>query len=242
MKLDISVITDSLGMPRIEDGVEIVKRNTWPILLQDALPDAHVFDFTRRARTMDSILQADYNEAVVFSQPNVIILQIGVVDSMPRIFSKREKSLLSKRFVPNFLRNQIIENRKKKRASITSKGPLAKVYTSPETFESSLSTFIYQVDDEKLDCQIIILPILINESFISDKSPGASGNIQMYNDILMNISENMSCKFIDIYDEFKSDKSLFASDGYHLSVSGNNILAKKVKQVILQYCQTAGFS
>lgn len=134
----ISVIADSLALPRNE-GEDIVKiHEVWPYVLkakcENVFGDLLLLNYGMRSRTMDSLLGVDYYECIELIQPNVIIVQIGVVDGLPRIISKTERRIMNSRFFPSSLRNIIISRRKRLRKEITSRNPLQKVWLKPDSF------------------------------------------------------------------------------------------------------------
>ena len=117
----ISIITDSLAMPRVEGKDVVYIHETWPKLLAQKIDNKNftVAEFTERARDTESLnTEQIFVETIKFSNPAILILQIGIVDCAPRIISKFENKLLNKPFVPKKLRRIIINTRKKNRNKI----------------------------------------------------------------------------------------------------------------------------
>lgn len=227
----VVVLGDSLTMPRIEDGETILKEATWPYLLQKKLA-FYLFDFGKRARTIDSINGEDFSEALTYCDPDLIIFQIGIVDAMPRIFSRREKRILGSSLIPPTLRNYLIERRKKNRKSIILNDPLKKVYTKPEIYQKNFVDFVARMKAEKEKLNMIVVPILVNEKQINEKSPNASANFQLYNSILREVCDSNGLHFLDIYPSFSVNESWFMQDGYHLNKKGNARLAELLEMQI----------
>ncbi len=91
----IAIITDSLAMPRVEGDEKIYIQQTWPKQLAQKLGNDYVFaEFKERARDTDSLnLVQVFNESIVNVRPDLLIIQIGIVDCAPRIISKKRKNI-----------------------------------------------------------------------------------------------------------------------------------------------------
>lgn len=237
--MKILTIADSLAMPRNEGSDIVLWTETWVYILERELRktdrDIQIVNRAERAKTMSSLEAPSlFSEYVELFQPDTIIIQLGVVDSMPRIFSLDEQQILnlqirSRFLIPDWVKKQIISNRTKKRQTITAKNPLKKVYTAPEKFPNYLSAFINRCRTFNPDIKFLIIPILTDEQIMDSKSPGSTGNKNLYNSLLRKIStENRDVHMLN-EEVFKgvSDK-IFCSDGYHLNNTGNVLLAEEI--------------
>ena len=235
----IVVLADSLSLPR-NQGKDVLKwEQTWPWVLQNKLNSSggnyEVINCGKRARRVDSINGRDFIEDVILKEPNILIIQVGVVDAAPRIISLKEKILLNNRFFPSRARKWIIRNRNLKRKEITNKDPLAKVYTKPGQFKNGLIKFDIRVKSDyrsKLE-KVIFLPILANLTLMEEKSPGYKSNISLYNKILEEFCCERGYIFLKIDTQFYTNANYFCSDGYHLNPSGSSSIAMKIKDIIL---------
>ena len=84
-------------MPRlIKKGESVYIDDTWPEILKNKLKDKYrLYNFPKRARTSYSLTSTDVlNESVNFVLPEILIIQIGIVDCSPRIFSNLEKRII----------------------------------------------------------------------------------------------------------------------------------------------------
>jgi hypothetical protein len=230
--MKISIIADSLAMPRIDSDEVIAWEDTWPIQLDTKFKYAQQYiSFSinnMRARTVSTLIGSDFYESIEVIQPKVIIVQVGVVDCMPRIFSKRENELLNHRLFPGWLRSTFIRNRSKNRKFITKGDPLRKVYTKPDKFESILDDFASRINKVNITCKVIFLPILIKDS-MEQKSPGCISNVKLYNQILQSITERNKWMYLNIDDE---NMDFFLKDGYHLNRNGHLIVARHLEVLI----------
>jgi acyl-CoA thioesterase-1 len=237
----ISIITDSLAMPRVEGDEVIYIKDTWPKLLNNKLLNKEyvVADFSARARDTDSFNTSNvYTESVYFTNPNIVIIQVGIVDCAPRVISKKEHSLLNRHYFPNFLKNYIIKSRKDRREAILSKGSLKKVYVQPTMFQENYSNFLSKIGKYNDEIEIIIIPILGDLDVLESKSIGYSQNINIYNNILKNVSDIHSCHYLYDLVNIMNDKKCYTKDGYHLSVLGHSRFSDTLYEYLIKHIMT----
>ncbi|RJP80699.1 MAG: SGNH/GDSL hydrolase family protein [Desulfobacteraceae bacterium] len=235
----IVVIGDSLPLPRIDDDNHVLWDKTWPYLLHNELnKDGNhyeVINCSIRSRTIETVTGHDFNEHILWKKPDIIILQVGIVDCAPRIFSRKEKLILGLSFIPDFIRQKIIKHRSQKRKEILRKNPLGKVYTKPEEYHRYIEDFFVKIKSLSWEIKIIILPILSN-SILEEKSPGHNHNAQVYNDILKDACIKYHARWIDPEKFLQAEPyhNLFCADGYHLDKEGNRYTANLVMEALQQ--------
>ncbi|MBT3468027.1 MAG: SGNH/GDSL hydrolase family protein [Opitutae bacterium] len=233
--LRVVAITDSLALPRDEDGTCVVFDKTWPYLLSEILrvgyrAKSEVICNGKRALTADQIVSPHFFKYnISLYRPSVLVIQVGIVDCSPRIFSRREKGVISSPFFPTRIRKKLIAHRSVRRRQILLKDPLAKVYTKPKEFEEAMISLRTKIEDLPFLAIPIVLPIVIHEK-LDVKSPGIRSNVNEYNRILNHIWENFVSSS-SLLDEGQRS-NCFADDGYHLSVEGNRMVAESLGKVI----------
>ncbi len=224
----VSLITDSLAMPRVEGEEKIFIHQTWPKILAAHLGEDYILaEFKERARDTDS-LQKDqlFFETITCCKPDIVIFEIGIVDCAPRIISKKENAFFNRRVFPTSLRNFIIRRRKKNRLSILRKGPLNKVYVAPENFRKNIQQFVQKIVQSNPRVSILLMPILGNFSVLDKKSPGYQANKDLYNKILKEISMELNCCYLEDLIDIMQDESNYTLDSYHLSSQGHEKMGK----------------
>jgi acyl-CoA thioesterase I len=233
----IVAYADSLAMPRPELGVRW--EDTWPYqlgrLLRQRGLDAEIINRGQRARTADSLTGQEPYENVVWVEPDVVVLQIGVVDCAPRIISRREKQVLNLPGFPVRVRDAMIERRKAHRLQITGRDPLSKVYTPPADFRRYFNDFGALVDSMDSQPELLVVPVVVDLRPMEQKSPGYTENVIRYNRILERFCEAPRRRLVQappLTDDGPSRARMFCSDHYHLSAAGNHELAQVLAEII----------
>lgn len=233
-KLRVVALADSLSMPRPEreGGTRVRWDETWPKRLEARLQargiEAEVINCGKRSRTA---LDLEVREHINFKEPDVVVLQVGIVDCAPRVFSQWEKKWLGSSFVPHRVRTWLTTYRSARRAKLTARNPLAKVYTSPRAYRRALLQFKELLASRTPPIRVIVLPTLVH-SALSTKSAGYASNASLYNGILQEVWGNWLISPEEIIggDEART----FIPDGMHLSPAGNDRLAELLCNKIIQ--------
>ncbi len=228
-------------MPRASEEdpkrIELTWEATWPSHLEAELWKqgnvcARVINCGARSRTVDSICYEDFYEHFVLKEPSCVVMQVGIVDCSPRIFSRLERRIIGSSYVPDSLRKSIISRRKRERQKLTAKNPLAKVYTSPDRFRGCLEMIAQKVKDLKARPKIIVLPIMAEPRVMENKSPGIMSNIRFYNQMLTQFTNGLEAELYQGKLISAPRPDLFWSDGYHLSSAGHALLASELSLIV----------
>lgn len=228
----IVALADSVSLPRDEPGGVVRWEQTWPRRLEAVLGQeaVEVINCGMRSRTAD-MLKSGYEEDVRLKRADVVILQIGIVDCAPRIFSRREQRVLRSTYVPEPVRRAIVNWRSQRRAAIIRKNPMSKVYTTPVDFERHVTTLfeLMGATPWKLDCHV--LPILADAKRLDIKSPGHSGQVRRYNASLAACCDRFGPSF-EMHELRGASADWFCSDGYHLNPAGHDQVAESLAQTL----------
>lgn len=232
----IVIIGDSLPLPRKLGNEISILEHTWPVLLENQLRsqgcDNIIYNRSLRRRTTTSLTKHEFNESIVFAEPDTVIFQIGIVDCMPRVISLTEYNILNNRFFPEKLRSIIINQRKNKRIKIENKDSLKKVYVKPRLFYEKFNNFIKRLLNFNSNLNIIIIPILINNEFFKIKSPAAEANVNLYNNQLNIIIKDFNLRHFK-YDNINNIENFFSMDGYHLGINGHKYISNQLANLIV---------
>lgn len=213
----VLVITDSLGLPRAEPE-HLLDEDCWTHKLSK-LSNIDVYHYMRGGYATRN-LRKDLNAYLKGYRPNIVLLQIGIVDCAPRAMGRLELKLISKIPVISTMLHYLI---KKYRAEIIKRRKIT--YTTPSNFESNL----LKVKTHFKDAEIIALPIApANYAYIAH-SPGIEDNITEYNKILSSLFN-----VIDPYSEVNPE-DIFMSDHHHINKYGHSVVFDKLSVFFSSY-------
>ncbi|WP_018690842.1 hypothetical protein [Algicola sagamiensis] len=221
--LKILFITDSLGLPRL-DPEPILAEETWIVQVEQQIRnmfDTHIQFYFYCVSGLQSDTVAIASQGILKAyQPDLVVVQQGIVDCYPRALKKNEVSILSrlpllgklsKWFVKKWYK-EIVQSR-----DIT--------YVSLPLFEQSW----YKVKSQ-LDVPFIVVPIAPACPAYVQKNPRIAENIQQYNQVLAQIFGDGFLSHA--FDSVDADQ-LFLSDNHHLSKFGNQVLSQAMEKAIV---------
>lgn len=208
--MKIAVFTDSLGLPR--DRPEVVNYSeTWVNMLKQ---NHQIYQVSIGGGTIEDL----YNQAVYVNSfnPDVVIIQSGIVDCTPRALTKTESYILNKYKLTQKILKYILKEkttkflRKYRRCSYT---PLAKFLEYSKMFKATFS-----------NSKVYFIGIVPASVEYEKKVPRVTKSINHYN---KKLSEIFKDSFIET-SCFASDKLM--SDNIHLNTEGNKLLATIVER------------
>ena len=208
----ILLLTDSLAMPREEPELTLYE-DTYPYILRKKY---EVFQFSKGGGLMKEFVEQTfyYNQF----RPDIVILQIGIVDCAPRAFSKFEEEIFNLNCLNHFLR------RKLSQLGITKKiRNMRKLsWTSKEDFSRGCIFLQGKFSHSK----VFALSIVPSTTEYEEKVPGISKKISEYNDILKSVFKS---NYIDL-SEIPSDGIM--SDHHHLTAKGHLFVYEKIEMAL----------
>lgn len=220
----IVIIGDSIVMPRLEN--DVAYELTYAYRLKQLLPDCEVISRARRSNDTQkqTCRQAIYDDIEVFL-PNIVILQLGIVDCAPRLFGKLQSLALN--VLPNILSSRIIRLCSKYRYILTKRFP--KVYVPYPAFKKNLNTLFIQLEKQK--CIVVCVSIASTSEENRKKSYNFDENIRKYNRVLKNYCSNYNAHYLDFYSATRTENFLL-DDGIHINIKGHEFLSKEISQII----------
>ena len=204
MNKKILLLTDSLALPR--QIPEFCSYNdTWPELLRKLGYSIHQVSIGG-ATSSDLLNQVSYHKVY---DPDLVIIQVGIVDCVPRFATKLEVILLRKMgYVGAFVLKVLNHKRIRKIRKIT--------YVDPALFERNVVTIQNKFNGTK----IYFLGILPATEAYERILPGVRKRIIEYNKILKEKTDYISVE------DFES--SGIMSDFHHLNQRGHKQLIDKI--------------
>lgn len=208
----ILVLTDSLGLPR-DKPERTLFHETWPQLLAN---DFIIHQCSLGGGTIDEISrQVEYQKHF---NPDIVILQAGIVDCAPRALKKLEIQLLSRL---GYLGKKMLKIIKNKSSFLRRVRNIT--YTKERQFEN------YLIKLKKRDfshIEVYGLSIIDASDIYKEKIPGIQNKIDIYNNILMKTFGKHYVSLSSIPVEG------IMSDGHHLNEIGHNFIYETILKQI----------
>jgi hypothetical protein len=207
--MKILILTDSLGLPRFKPE-SCFFEETWPIVLKDIFPNIHQVSIG--AATSQIILkQINYQKAF---NPDIVVLQVGIVDCAPRFMTRKELDLTyAFGFLGKGLRFLFNKNWIRKLRNIS--------YVDEVDFKKNMMGI-----KNSFSCPVIVIDILPSSEEYERLLPGVTNKINAYNNILkQNFEYLVESKEI-------LAKNGIMTDHHHLNKNGHAYLVSKLEQII----------
>jgi lysophospholipase L1-like esterase len=233
--MKISILADSLALPREDVGNHDKFEVTYPYLLDQSLRRRFgsqapvVMERGMRRRTIEYVLD-DWNEQVELKSPEVVIVHVGVVDCAPRVFLRREHTFVSRiRFTP--LREGILRFAHNHRRTIILKRP--RVYVPLWRFEKHVVEVVQRAQRDNVRL-LVFINIISPPDSVEERSPGFQRNVILYNQVLSKQTEHAHVALLDlnaILNREGGSQSLTV-DGIHLNEQGHQLIAQELEKLV----------
>lgn len=215
-------IGDSLGLPR----PQVPYTDTWISLLRQQRENYNfIADFHRNATT-NILSQWEYGEHLLFYEPEIIILQLGICDCAPRYFPTYSfiYRLLNKLPAPwSSLIWKIIK--------LIYKRSIKRSDVSPSRFYDNLTHYIQKCVSIGVK-QIIIIQIASPTEIMQKANPLIKNAVDAYNEILKKLAHTYPIIQL-IHPLDKPLIKYYTIDGYHPNKEGNELVAQAINNVII---------
>ena len=219
----ILLVGDSLSMVRPDSGIGL--EETYAYMLQKQLKNSLIINASARANSSQAALSDNYSYETLYAfKPDLIIYFLGIVDCMPRLFSKTERLFLRLLMATRFLRGLgklIIGYRSKRRYAITKKKLIQ--FVSIDKWNDNLEKFIL-----KTKGKIIFVNIPCPGNRLLSRNYAVDEIVNNYNFCLSEQAKKHDAMLIDFYSITKSFPNLLLEDGYHITVEAHKILSQKL--------------
>ena len=226
--MKLLIAGDSLSMSRYTDSIFF--EDIYPVRMQLCHPDWFVHNGSERSNSSGRICSADYlDEHVRPLAPDLIVLQVGVVDCTPRIFSARERGLLKimqRTPLIKMVSSRIIACASKNRYKITRARRLP--YVRPLDFKSNIIAFLEEARLTNSATDILIINIAKPGGLYLSRNYNALSQVGIYNSILNEIADQFSAAVIDLYSFTSGNPGALLADGYHINAMAHRFLAEQL--------------
>jgi hypothetical protein len=205
----VLILSDSIALPR-EKPEAVSYECTWPYLLRKHY-DIHQVSIGG-ATIRDLFKQVNYQSVI---NPDVVILQCGIVDCAPRFMSRFEKDFYSR--IP-FLGSRLIKSLNNPNV----RNFRRITYTPIRQFETHCDKIIKSFNGRS----VFALGIIPASDEYDKILPGIVGNVNSYNKVL---ASSFGARFISLNDYPLEGVML---DFHHVNRLGHEFIYGKVMQVL----------
>lgn len=205
--MKILIITDSLGLPRINDGVI----TSWVELLVEKRRGDIVYTYCFPGLSIQHLLYQDQPGYRWLStwKPDLIVIQMGVVDAVRRALNNAERNLLKK--APKYIMGV---------ARKILSGNHYRLSKARDIHLGSIEDYTFFINDLKKNagCPIVFIKIAPPGKRMRENTHNAESDIKRYNDAIESFADE-TFLFLDPYRNDEMD-SLLLEDGHHLNREG----------------------
>lgn len=227
--LKIHCIGDSLALP----GHGNIFDDTWFYKLQINYPNYIFSSYFKRALTTNVLISEGGGDrefpggadCLEFYLPDVVIIQLGIVDCAPRYLKRSSLSYKIIERLPSTLKKLTYTLVKKIKSRSIKNSDVSLIQ-----FEHYLEVYIKRCLKNNVS-KIIFIKICTPDKKIQERSPELIQSINLFNEILEKLNRDFNIvKLIDPLNS-SNDSNIF-DDGYHPNKKGNELVFKELKNNI----------
>jgi lysophospholipase L1-like esterase len=223
----VLVVGDSLSLTRHESG--LAYEQIYPVRLQRELPDDIVINGSLRGNSSETVAAEGYlTEYVRPLRPDTVVIQLGIVDCTPRLFSRGEKLALSAMNHTPGLRvvsRGIISLASRHRRTLTRWRQRCQV--RPDDFDRYLRAFADEARRCNDSCRFVVVNIPCPTGVFLESNYRVEALVQQYNGLLEGLVRDFRGSLVDLYGFTRSSPGVLLADGYHLNAQAHDFLARE---------------
>jgi len=234
MKKIVTIIGDSLSMARPNEGIKL--QDLYSYKLQCLLPDEYyVRNNARRANDVRiQMLPGNLTDDLLSSGSEVIVIQLGIVDCAPRLFSRRQLAVLktltgfnSVIAFPFKLYQKLLTKNRRFVTTI-----FKKTYVPHHLFKQHYSRLVEKLTAMPDTKQTVLINIADTSETNKAKSYHFEEHIQNYNATIAKIcAAHKKCELIDLF-QLSHEHDMILPDGIHLTITAHNLLSRLLHERI----------
>jgi len=216
----ILIVADSLGYPRMHPEI-LTDEDCWSFKVSDNFSSLYrIRTWLRPGLDTEQLINDTNQHLSSIKEPDIVILQIGIVDCYPRALKKNELSLILR--LPKLVSSLVHKIVKRYYKLLINRRNIC--YVKPALFEENLLKFRAHF----IKAKFIVIPIAPPSTSYEKKNPLVKDAISKYNKILYTVFGD------DLLDDVYSVSSdyFLMSDGHHINYLGNQLIYSSVSNVI----------
>lgn len=217
-------------MARLEFGIGF--EETYAYLLQTQLKNSIIINASVRANDSKNALSENYSyETLDAVNPDLVIYFLGIVDCMPRLFSRRERLFLRLLMAIKFLKGLgklVIAYRSKRRFELTKKKLIQ--FVPLENWNENLEKILL-----KAGGKVIFINIPFPGPRLLSRNYQIEEIVDNYNTCLLDQAKKHGAMVVDFYNITKESPHLLLEDGYHITIEAHKILTEKLLELLTSF-------
>jgi hypothetical protein len=163
-------------------------------------------------------------DVLEYYMPNIIILQLGIVDCAPRLFNKDKIFVKIISRLPKFIKDKVYSFKLK----ITGR-KIENSYVTLEKFKSNLNNYFKRCENIGVN-KVILVGIMMPSAEMIKKNKNIVVNVTKYNNVLKQMQNQFNMvKYIEPLNQSHFADVLY-DDGYHPNPYGNKILFHRINK------------
>lgn len=225
--MKMTIITDSLGMPR--ESIEV--EDTWvEKILEKYHNDFIIYTFPMRTRHTRDVAYNDYQDLISYQKSDIFIIQLGIVDACRRVMPRRASLIVP--YLPVI--GKIVHHISSKYHYQLTRLYQCK-YVNEDLFRENIKKIANGINSKQAN--MIWIKIAGPSGDLVKKTFNAKNDVEKYNQILEQCSREFGFDLIDPYSGY-NEEDVVLKDGHHLTVLGNQLvfraLDEKLNEMILK--------
>jgi len=242
----IVILADSLSLPRPKKDIGNIRyEDTYPYLLDISLRKklGHeapiVTEKGKRYRTITEVA-ADWREYVTWRKPEMVVVQVGITDCAPRVFSSTQRSKIE-RIRPLFLRTILLKLVHRYRRNII-ESSRTKVYVPIEEYRETVARLVKLAESDNVRL-LVFVKIAVPPAFVENRSPGLQRNVLLYNSVLEQYKDSRGVHIVDLNEVFGTEEYMdefLLEDGQHYNAEGSRLVAQHLEKLAISVLYEGG--
>jgi len=221
--LKITILGDSLALKRPWEGID--EKDTYASKLTN---HGIIVNKSRYANTSFKQLKRIKSD-ISKSNSDIFIIQLGIVDCCPRIFTYRQQRFLSllNIFCPKFVKFYT-DKKSQNRYEKTRRKKI--IFTLPNQYKNNMENIINKIKFYNKPKKIFLVNIAYPSDSLKEKNYDVQNQIIQYNKILGTF-QNELITIIDLYLFTKNNPNSLLGDE-HISIKGHNYLVDIIQNLL----------
>ena len=206
-------------------------RLNYPSLIADQLPELNCHYWLMSDNSV-AMVDSLFSEMVVQCQPDIIVLQCGIIEAGLRILPKRWRNFFNAVPGGNGVTGIMQKNRSWWINSLHQRG-WRFVEIGLKDWEQHLKNICQKCRQHDYKLLLVNIPLL-SENCEATRLPGNNPLLNQYNKILKELAPNYSLSVVEPFagNTDLSRNSLYIDDTVHFSAAGHQLISANLKPII----------